>query len=184
LWVIFGFFAVIVGTGNVITGMLLPPPRRAASTVTGNAWSRRAFSRVGATCAVRALAVHCRSSHTYFSGRRLGLPVLRPAIAHARDQGVEIGAGKLPLEWMLDALEGVFEARQSFGVSTLRGTIEKQISTWLSQIARTGPWTGTRRGWAFVKRRIDASPRRDEPLCMTGDARRAESYGVKCGFRI
>src|SRR5665647_2187631 len=41
----------------------------------------------------------------YFSGRHLQRLALRPANTHARDQGIEVGTGEFPLEWMRDALE-------------------------------------------------------------------------------
>lgn len=73
-------------------------------------------------------------THVFLDGELQGL-TLRPAIPHARDQGIEVGSGELPFEWMGDALEIALEvgqplsdriqAREVVGVSTLRCTIEK-----------------------------------------------------------
>ena len=78
-------------------------------------WILRHVSESYPGMATIGLVVHFGSSHTYSSSGQLQGLALCPAITHARDQGIEIGAGELPLERMSNALEVALEVRQSFG---------------------------------------------------------------------
>lgn len=77
-------------------------------------------------------------------------------LGDAAEQLVEVAADELPLEGrralfiadleVEDALTSSFSESESLGVSTLRCTMEKEISIWSSQLAWTGRWTSTRLG--------------------------------------
>ena len=115
---------------------------------------------------------------------------MRPASAHSRDQGVEIGAGELPLEWMSDAFEVALEVRQSLGDrlqarEVVRGQHfalhDREVDLDLVEPARVDRTVDRNQsiiGWAFIRRWTDAWPRCDEPLSITQNTRRAVSYGA------
>jgi hypothetical protein len=61
------------------------------------------------------------------------------------------------------------------GVKTLRWTMEKWISIWLSQEACTGRWTRRRLWYLPSSRWMDARPRWKLPLSTTQNTRSAEA---------
>jgi hypothetical protein len=73
-----------------------------------------------------ALVVRFGSTPTYFSSCQLQVLGLRPTITHARDQGIEVGAGELPLEWLRDALEVALEVCQPLGYRLQAGEVVRR----------------------------------------------------------